>query len=83
MLSAMEKEVKQGRVRDTGGTGEETTNWGQEQEQGGETVHKEKQRSGVGEGPGSGEHSHGQRRDLLSSVHLASGSSALGHECHS
>lgn len=30
----MEKEVKQGRVRDTGGTGEETTNWGQEQEQG-------------------------------------------------
>lgn len=46
-------------------------------------MHKEKQRSGVGEGPGRGQNSHGQRRGLVSSVHLASGSSALSHACQS
>lgn len=46
-------------------------------------MHKEKQRSGVGEGPGSRQNSHGQRRGLVSSVHLASDSSALSHGCQS
>lgn len=69
-------------MRDTGGTGEGTTNWGQEQEQGdsaqGET--KEWSRRGAREW---GAQSRAEEGLGFCSVRLASGSPALGHGCHS